>query len=298
MNYVNIVIFATIALFVKSASASSCVSCATKPNIILILADDLSPASVGAYGATMIKTPNIDRLAQEGRMFHHAYAPTSICSPTRYALLSGRYSWRNERHPQPMVLPADGALAFAHDEPTLPAFLQSMGYTTAVIGKWHIGFGDGDLSARYDWTQSELKPGPLEIGFDYFFGLVANPLNEPHLYVENHSFYGRGPGDIVKWVNQPDGGMILEGWKPGLRWELKNIASDTTRKAVDFIERSKDKPFFFFIPPLFHMNRSCPQMHLSAPVQRDRMEILCMSLTTTWERSCKRWKSMVFWTTL
>jgi arylsulfatase A-like enzyme len=216
------------------------------PNIVLILADDLSPGSVGCYGATKIKTPNIDRLAQEGRMFHNAYAPNSVCSPTRYALLSGRYAWRNERHPKTGVIGADGALAFAPEEPTLPAFLRAMGYTTAVIGKWHLGFGGGDLSARYDWTQPELKPGPLESGFDYFFGLAANAKNEPHLYIENHAYHGRGPGDSVKWVEQPDGGKVLEGWKPGLRWEYQNIAGDTTRKAVEFIERSKDKPFFLF----------------------------------------------------
>lgn len=217
-----------------------------KPNIILILADDLGMGDLSCYGAELIQTPNIDRLAGEGRTFHRAYAPSSICSPSRYALLSGRYAWRNERHPQPEVLPADGALAFAPNEPTLPKFLQSMGYTTAVIGKWHLGFGGGDLSARFDWTQPELKPGPIEAGFDYFFGLAANPKNEPHLYIENHTFHGRGPDDPVTLVREPGGGTRVEGWNPGLRWEYKNIAGETTRRAVEFIERSKDKPFFLF----------------------------------------------------
>lgn len=132
-----------------------------KPNIVLILADDLGYGDLSCYGATKVTTPNIDRLARGGVLFTDAHAPSAVCTPSRYAVLTGRYCWRTQ-------LKVDAL--FGHDplliedgRVTVAALLKSAGYSTACIGKWHLGFGRD----YPDWN-GELKPGPLEVGFDYF----------------------------------------------------------------------------------------------------------------------------------
>ncbi len=214
-----------------------------KPNVIVILADDLGYGDLGCYGATKIKTPNIDRLAREGRRFTSAYAPGSVCSPSRYGLLAGRYVWREPRH-HPSGVHAPGApLLFDADRLTVARLFQNNGYTTGVIGKWHQGFGADDKpSFRYDWSQEELKPGPLETGFDYFFGMAANAGNPPRIFIENHRFVGRKPGDKITMVGRAD----IEPWSPEAEYKFDRVAGELTQKAVEFIERSKDKPFFLY----------------------------------------------------
>lgn len=214
-----------------------------KPNVIVILADDLGYGDVGCYGATKIKTPNIDRLAREGRKFINAYAPGSVCSPTRYGLLSGRYVWREPRH-HPAGVHAPGApLLFDQDRLTLARLFQQNGYATAAIGKWHQGFGSGDKpSVRYDWSQDEIKPGPLETGFDYFFGMAANAGNHPRIFIENHRFVGRKPGDKVTMLNR----FEIEPWSSEAEYKFDQVAGELTKKAVEFIRQSKEKPFFLY----------------------------------------------------
>lgn len=223
---------------------------ASCPNVVVILADDLGMGDLGCYGAELIKTPNIDRLAAEGRRFEDAYAPTSVCSPTRYALLSGRYAWRNERHPKIMVLPVDAPLAFAPGEPTLASLFRAKGYATAAIGKWHLGFGEGDLDSKYDWSRPAIEPGPLDIGFDYFFGTAANAKNQPQMYIENRRFAGRGPQDEVTVVRQNGWTTEVKGWRPGLNYAMDEIAGDITQAAVRFIEQSSGGPFFLYYASL------------------------------------------------
>ncbi|TAN36775.1 MAG: twin-arginine translocation signal domain-containing protein [Verrucomicrobia bacterium] len=215
-----------------------------KPNVVLILADDLGYGDVGCYGATKIKTPNMDRLAREGRRFTNAYTPGSVCSPTRYGLLSGRYFWRNPRHPATGVLAPSGPLLFEEDRLTLPKLFKQAGYTTGAVGKWHLGFGEwqGRIADRYDWSQEEIKPGPCEAGFDYFYGLAANAGNQPRIYIENHRFMGRKPGDKVEMVGRSD----IKPWSPDAEYKLDHVAGDIAHKAVEFIESSKDKPFFLY----------------------------------------------------
>lgn len=230
-------------LFAPLPSPSFAVDANTRPNVVVILADDLGYGDTGCYGATKIKTPNIDRLAQEGRRFTSAYTPGSVCSPTRYGLMSGRYFWREPRHHPTGVHAPGGPLLFDLDRLTLARLFQKHGYTTGAVGKWHLGFGQGDKpSVRYDWSQEAIKPGPLEIGFDYFYGMAANVGNQPRIYIENHRFVGRKPGDVVKMVGRAD----IEPWSPAAYYQEDRVAGDIARKAVEFIQRSKDKPFFLY----------------------------------------------------
>jgi arylsulfatase A-like enzyme/sugar lactone lactonase YvrE len=227
-----------------------------KPNIVLILADDLGYGDTGCYGATKLRTPNIDRLAREGVRFTQAYATGSVCSPTRYALLSGRYAWRSH-HPDAGVLAPGAPLLFEPDRVTLASALQKDGYATGCVGKWHLGFGNdpggSDGRVRYDWSHPEIKPGPLECGFDWFFGLAANVENEPRFYIENRSFAGRKPGDEVKVVRTKGKPDRILPWSDDALWEEDEVAGLLARKAVSFIERSATKPFFlYFATPIAH----------------------------------------------
>lgn len=216
---------------------------ASKPNVVVVLADDLGYGDTGCYGATKIKTPNIDRLAQQGRRFTYAYTPGSVCSPTRYGLMAGRYCWREPRHHPTGVHAPGGPLLFDPDRLTLARLFQEHGYATGCVGKWHLGFGPGDNPrVRYDWSREEIKPGPLEVGFDCFYGMAANVGNQPRIYIENHRFVGRKPGDVVTMLGRAE----VKPWSPEAEYKEDHVAGDIARKAVEFIERSKDKPFFLY----------------------------------------------------
>lgn len=234
----------------KAAPSGTGSSVETRPNVLIILADDLGYGDVGCYGATKIRTPNIDRLAREGCRFTNAYTPASVCSPTRYGVLSGSYAWRTPRHPANQTLSPDAPLVFKPGQPTLASLFKSAGYSTACVGKWHLGFGEGDsLSISCDWSREEIKPGPLEAGFDYFFGLAANANNQPRIYIENHRFFGLKPGEKVTVVREKGKEPVVVPWSPDAEYRNDRVAEDLTRKAVEFIEKSKEKPFFLYFTP-------------------------------------------------
>src|SRR3954447_14935362 len=129
------------------------------PNIVFILGDDIGYGDFGCYGATKIKTPHIDRLAQQGVRFTDAHSPSAMCTPTRYAFMTGRYAWRQPGGAN--VLSGLAPLCIPPGSPTVPSILKRAGYATAVVGKWHLGLGE-----RVTDYNLPLKPGPLEIGFD------------------------------------------------------------------------------------------------------------------------------------
>ena len=239
-----------------SASAANAAGRAAPPNVVLILSDDLGYGDVGCYGATKIKTPNIDRLAADGVRFTQAYTPGSVCSPTRYGIQAGRYVWRNPRHHPTGVHAPGGCLLFELDRLTLAKLFQQNGYATAAIGKWHLGFGEADNPRfRYDFSQEEIKPGPLEVGFDYFFGMAANVGNAPKIFIENHRFVGRKPGDKVEMIGRAD----VKPWSPDAEYKEDLVAGDIARKAVDFIGRApKDKPFFLYFASNIPHNNITP----------------------------------------
>ena len=216
-----------------------------KPNVVLILADDLGSGDLGCYGATRIKTPNLDALASQGVRCTDAHASAAVCTPSRYGLLTGRYYFRNTvKRPAWSLMLDDG-------QPTLASAMKSAGYATACIGKWHLGFGRQEPDYN-----GELKPGPLEVGFDYYFGTPRTHNEPPFVFVEGHQVVGIDKNDPLVMVPQdktPKG----EGWGHGLSKGAKaahaarpedQIDIILTQKAVGFIESNKEKPFFLYLP--------------------------------------------------
>ncbi len=233
----------------------------TEPNVLIILADDLGYTDVGSFGAELIDTPIIDNLARTGMKFTRAYTPCSVCSPTRYGLLTGRYYWRSRQHPETKVIQAGQGLAIEDGRETLATLFKKKGYATAIVGKWHLGFGEfKNFDQQYDWTADKpIGPGPLHVGFDYYFGLMANVGNQPRFFIENDDFYGRRTGDKVtsKKVNANSAGngqgqfMVqretIQPWDPSVIWKEDEVAQVITDKAVEYIEDNTGagKPPFF-----------------------------------------------------
>ena len=182
----------------------SAVLAADRPNIVVILSDDYGYGSAGCYGADpkLLSTPHLDRLAREGRRFTDANTTSSVCSPTRYSVLTGRYCWRTSLKHE--VLGTFSPLHIESSRPTMASLLKKHGYRTAAIGKWHLGYGDDEdgLKWRVDYT-AELSPGPLDIGFDYHFGVPADHGDLTGIYVENRFVYGLRSGKIPKGVKIP-----------------------------------------------------------------------------------------------
>ncbi len=240
------------------ASAATRGAASDKPNIVLILADDLGYGDLSSYGATKLRTPHIDSLASQGMLFTDAHAEASTCTPTRYGLLTGRYSWRTWL--KYSALSTDGPLLIEEGRMTVASLLNSAGYYTSIVGKWHLGFGREDDFARDregppnfwrsrkggpNWN-GELKPGPLEVGFDYFYGIpVANSF-PPYVLVENRRVDGlRKDSPIGKMESTNNGSM--EGGE-GARWRDEDLVDRLTAKTVDQLEKlaKKKQPFFLY----------------------------------------------------
>ena len=162
----------------------------SKPNIIIIYTDDVGVGDISANGATKVKTPNIDRIATQGLRFTNAYATAATCTPSRFSLLTGKYAWRKAGT---NIAPGDAALIIPTTEETMPGMLQKAGYQTAVVGKWHLGLG---AAGGPNWN-SEIKPGPLEIGFHYSFIMPATADRVPCVYMENYRIVDLDPADPI-----------------------------------------------------------------------------------------------------
>ena len=231
-----------------------------RPNIVVILADDLGYGDLGCYGAGKVQTPNCDRLARDGVRFTDAHSPASVCTPTRYNLLTGRYAWRTwEPH---SCVWSDDPLLIDTNRLTLASLLKSAGYRTGCIGKWHLGFGapgtpgwDDRLGPDYN---GELRPGPLEVGFDYFFG-IPHVGQFPHVFIENHRIVGLRPEDPMRLIRDPrtagresyrdrlnlTPAHTFEGGTDAL-YRHEDLAVTLTQKAVAWIEEQTNEPFFFY----------------------------------------------------
>ncbi len=252
-------------------SLSTIVSAADRPNVIVIMADDLGYGDVSCYGATELATPNIDKLASGGLRFTQGYCSASTCTPTRFSFLTGMYAFR-----QPgagIAAPNATALVKPGTE-TIASLMNKAGYETAVVGKWHLGLGEGDGP---DWN-NQLKPGPLEIGFDYCYLLPTTNDRVPSVYVENHRVVDLDPSDPL-WVGRkkpsadhPTGkdpevrAKLKMNWSHGhnntvhngigrigfytggnkARWRDEDLADAWVEKSNAWIEQQKDKPFFLF----------------------------------------------------
>jgi arylsulfatase A-like enzyme len=233
-----------------------------KPNIVLILADDLGYGDLSCYGATKIQTPAIDQLAAEGMKFTNAYVSSSLCSPSRYSILTGRYAWRTrldfgvlKNFDTPLIEP---------ERTTIASLLKRNGYYTACIGKWHLGLNwalndkapenpeetifnswDDNLQEYIDFSKP-VKGGPIERGFDYFFGLSGSNNMQPWVYIENDSVL-QAPSEYQKPYD-----FIAENVKKAPDWDLKTIDQELTNKAVGVINshfaNNKEVPLFLYFP--------------------------------------------------
>ena len=214
------------------------------PNIVIILADDLGYGSLNSYGAqeSYIRTPNIDRLAKEGRRFTDANSPSSVCSPTRYGLLTGRYDWRTDaKHG---VLNTTDPLHIDTSRSTIASLLKGAGYRTAAIGKWHLGYGKG----RADFTQP-LTPGPLDIGFDYHFAVPQNHGDASGIYVRNREVVGLRSNRRLSVGKSPYGRDYI-GIDAPQRVD-ENVMDELTKEAVHWLQQqSNDSPFFLYFAPV------------------------------------------------
>ena len=258
---------------------------ADRPNIVVILADDYGYGSAGCYGADpkLIRTPAIDRLAAEGRRFTDGNSTSSVCSPTRYSLLTGRYCWRTSLKHEVL-----GTFSPLHIETTrvnLASLLKAKGYRTATVGKWHLGYGreNEDPKWRTDY-QAELSPGPLDIGFDYHFGVPSNHGDLTGVYVEDRFVYGLRSGQIPAGMklagpaadsddfkptygaedteNGKNSGRILELDAP--RRKNERVMKVLTDKATAWLEaQPKDRPFFLYFTPVAVHNPVTPDKDLA-----------------------------------
>jgi len=250
------------------AGLSPAIVAADRPNIVLIYADDLGFGDVSCNGAKAGLTPNVDRLAKDGLNFSDAHAASATCTPSRYALLTGEYPWRKRGT---AVLPGDARLIIDPARTTLAAMLKGAGYRTGVVGKWHLGLGRDAL----DWN-GEIKPGPLEIGFDESFVMAATGDRVPCVYVKDHRVVGLDPADpiVVSYVKpivgEPTGktdarllrlhpshghdmaivdGISRIGYMKGGKtalWKDQTMGETFTREAAQVIKRHKAEPFFLY----------------------------------------------------
>lgn len=163
-----------------------------QPNILLIVADDLGMGDISAYGDGLIQTPNIDSLARDGVRFINGYATSATSTPSRYAMFTGLYPWRNE---DAKILPGDAPLLIPTDIPTLPKMMQAAGYNTAAIGKWHLGMGEGNI----DWNL-QITPSANSVGFDYTCLIAATNDRVPTVYVRDGVVEGLEAADPI-YVN-------------------------------------------------------------------------------------------------
>jgi arylsulfatase A len=261
----NILALLTVAICVLN----SCVSFAETPNVIVIMADDLGYGDLSCYGATELQTPNIDRLAKEGLRFTNGYCSASTCTPTRYSLLTGTYAFRGERTG---IAPPNAPAIIQPGTETVASLLKKSGYATSVIGKWHLGLGGQDGP---DWN-GDLKPGPLEIGFDSCFLLPTTNDRVPQVYVQDHRVLNLDPKDPL-WVgnkkpseDHPTGlthrdslkmdwshghnstihnGISRIGFYTGghaARFRDEDLADKWVEKSNEFMEAHQKEPFFLF----------------------------------------------------
>ncbi|WP_299664597.1 sulfatase-like hydrolase/transferase [uncultured Polaribacter sp.] len=238
-----------------------------KPNIVIIYVDDLGYGDIGVNGAIGVKTPNVDLLAKNGLNFTDAHSAAATCTPSRYSLLTGNYAFRNNA----AILEGDAPLLINPDKETLPDMLQKAGYRTGVVGKWHLGLGNGKI----DWNK-RVSPGPKEVGFDYSFLIPATGDRVPTVFLENQEVLNLDSSDpiTVSYATKIDGyplgskkpellkvhtdpyhqGAItngisrigyMKGGKSAL-WVDEKIPFVLSQKATDFIEKEKENKFFLF----------------------------------------------------
>lgn len=239
-----------------------------RPNIVLIVADDLGFGDVSAYGQKTIQTPNIDRLARGGVSFTDGHATSATSTPSRFGLFTGMYPWRNK---DAKILPGDAPLLIPEDMPTMPRMFQLAGYTTAAIGKWHLGMGRGKI----DWNR-RIVPSANAVGFNYTNVIAATVDRVPTVYVKNGLVEGLDPDDPIyvdyehnfegeptaltnpelvkmQWShghnNTVVNGIPRIGFMKGgqkARWDDTTMAQYLSDEVKNFIADNSGRPFFLY----------------------------------------------------
>ena len=241
---------------------------AAKPNIVVIYLDDLGYGDLSSYGATEIKTPHMDKLANGGVRFTQGYATSATCTPSRYGMLTGVYPWRNE---DARILPGSAPLIISTEQETLPKMLKRAGYQTAIIGKWHLGLGDGQVN----WN-SNISLGPNEVGFDEAYIMAATQDRVPTVYIHNGKVDGLDSADPIQvsyqknFEGEPTGvdnpELLTMKWHHGhnnsivngiprigfmkggeaAKWSDVDMADHFLLKAQEYVKSHKDQPFFLY----------------------------------------------------
>ena len=239
-------------------AAATTIAADPPPNVVFIFADDLGYGDVGCYGATKLKTPNIDRLAAEGRKFTDAHSASAVCTASRYGLLTGEYPVRAFGGKGVWgPLPATSGLIIPTDTLTIGKAFQNKGYATACLGKWHLGF----KTTPCDW-KVPLSPGPLEVGFDHYFGVPLVNSGSPFVYVEDTTYLGHDPSDplvlgqkpVSPTTTYPEEASKKSANRFGGALAAHKIYDDEktgtmlTERAVKWITENKEKPFFLYFP--------------------------------------------------
>ena len=250
-------------------TAATAAIAASKPNIVLIYADDIGYGDISCNGATAVQTPHIDRIAKEGIRFTSAYATSSTCTPSRFSMLTGKYAWRQKGTG---VLPGDAALIIDPAKPTLANALRDAGYRTGAVGKWHLGLG---ADKKTDWNKP-ISPGVNETGFDRTFMMAATGDRVPCVYLADGQIVNLDPADPIEvnyttafpglptgienrsdltmdWSHGHNMAIIngvgrigfMKGGAKAL-WKDEAMSQEFAREAVKFIHDSKDKPFFLY----------------------------------------------------
>ncbi|MFN7925359.1 MAG: arylsulfatase [Bryobacteraceae bacterium] len=230
--------------FAGSAAAALTAALSPKPNIVYLLADDLGWGDLACYNRdSQIPTPNADRLATQGVRFTDMHSPSSVCTPTRYGILTGRYCWRSRL--KSGVLDGWGSNLIEPGRMTVASLLKRQGYHTAAVGKWHLGFQD---KQPVDFDKP-LRPGPLDHGFDYFFGIPASLDFEPYLFVEGDRPVEKATA-TTPGQNEPRGVF----WRKGAiapSFTMEGCLPTLADKAVAYLKeraRTPAQPFFLYFP--------------------------------------------------
>ena len=265
---IKYIFFSFLAFTVSFKSSSQTNNNSVKPNIVFIYLDDLGYGDLSCYGATEIKTPNIDALANGGVRFTNGYATSATCTPSRYGLLTGVYPWRNK---DAKILPGSAPLLIGKDQLTIPKMLKENGYQTAVVGKWHLGLGTGIV----DWNK-QLDAGPNDVGFDYSYIMAATQDRVPTIYIDNGKVVNLDSKDPItvnydkNFPGQPTGkenpellsmkwhhghnssivnGIPRIGYVSGgtsANWSDVDLADHFLAKAQTYVKNHKDNPFFLY----------------------------------------------------
>jgi arylsulfatase A len=233
------------------AAAESKPNTSLQPNFVFIIADDLGIGDLGCYGSTAIRTPNVDRLASEGMRATAAHASASVCTPSRYSILTGENYWRYPRA-------WEGQALVTESTPTIARTLREAGYATGYFGKWHLGWGESVAGkprahrSDIDWNVDRLPTGVIETGYDTFFGTPWSANEPPMVFVHDRTVVGFDPADPIRILGPEEEKYYGYGISKGAKaaheaCPLEKIDLTVADRAADYICQHRDKPFYLHV---------------------------------------------------